>query len=186
MFGCATPIGSLLRLTHSHLWVVGKREWTLEILRAIRFRFRKAITARIRMHGLVDAVPMLLKYLKIGAIITLDVQRYSFARSAWPRLWPDRATVNTKTRSIGDQSIKPRMSFWHIWNMCFGFMGLPFGFPSDSRTRRYVTHSGVSQPSVSTVSSSIPQLLTNLFDPLQSGSDCLRSRQKPEVLVLRQ
>ena len=23
--------------------------------------------------------------------------------------------------------IKPRASFWHIWNMCFGFLGLQFG-----------------------------------------------------------
>lgn len=25
-------------------------------------------------------------------------------------------------------SIKPRLSFWQIWNMCFGFMGIQFGF----------------------------------------------------------
>jgi hypothetical protein len=23
---------------------------------------------------------------------------------------------------------KPRLSFWQIWNMCFGFMGIQFGF----------------------------------------------------------
>ena len=23
---------------------------------------------------------------------------------------------------------KPLVSFWQIWNMCFGFMGLQFGF----------------------------------------------------------
>jgi maltose/moltooligosaccharide transporter len=25
-------------------------------------------------------------------------------------------------------TIKPRLSFWQIWNMCFGFMGIQFGF----------------------------------------------------------
>lgn len=23
---------------------------------------------------------------------------------------------------------KPTLSFWQIWNMCFGFMGIQFGF----------------------------------------------------------
>ena len=23
---------------------------------------------------------------------------------------------------------RPSLSFWHIWNMCFGFLGLQFGF----------------------------------------------------------
>ncbi|MDQ3040441.1 MAG: hypothetical protein M3R16_11680, partial [Pseudomonadota bacterium] len=23
---------------------------------------------------------------------------------------------------------KPQMSFWQIWNMCFGFLGIQFGF----------------------------------------------------------
>lgn len=23
---------------------------------------------------------------------------------------------------------KPRLSFWQIWNMCFGFLGIQFGF----------------------------------------------------------
>ena len=25
-------------------------------------------------------------------------------------------------------SAKPRLSFWQIWNMCFGFLGIQFGF----------------------------------------------------------
>ena len=25
-------------------------------------------------------------------------------------------------------SVKPRLSFWQIWNMCFGFLGIQFGF----------------------------------------------------------
>jgi maltose/moltooligosaccharide transporter len=27
-----------------------------------------------------------------------------------------------------DMSSKPRLSFWQIWNMCFGFLGIQFGF----------------------------------------------------------
>ena len=23
---------------------------------------------------------------------------------------------------------KPQLSFWQIWNMCFGFLGIQFGF----------------------------------------------------------
>ena len=23
---------------------------------------------------------------------------------------------------------KPQVSFWQIWNMCFGFLGIQFGF----------------------------------------------------------
>src|SRR4029077_20052097 len=26
------------------------------------------------------------------------------------------------------QRAKPQLSFWQIWNMCFGFLGLQFGF----------------------------------------------------------
>ncbi len=26
-----------------------------------------------------------------------------------------------------DQAVKPRLRYWHIWNMCFGFLGLQFG-----------------------------------------------------------
>jgi len=25
-------------------------------------------------------------------------------------------------------SRKPQLSFWQIWNMCFGFLGIQFGF----------------------------------------------------------
>src|SRR6201991_2169292 len=25
-------------------------------------------------------------------------------------------------------NVRPRVSFWQIWNMCFGFLGIQFGF----------------------------------------------------------
>lgn len=28
----------------------------------------------------------------------------------------------------GNASVKPQLSFWQIWNMCFGFLGIQFGF----------------------------------------------------------
>ena len=30
--------------------------------------------------------------------------------------------------SISISSKKPRLSFWQIWNMSFGFLGIQFGF----------------------------------------------------------
>ncbi len=27
-----------------------------------------------------------------------------------------------------ERAVKPRLRYWHIWNMCFGFLGLQFGF----------------------------------------------------------
>jgi maltose/moltooligosaccharide transporter len=31
-------------------------------------------------------------------------------------------------RARTPMTTKPRLSFWQIWNMCFGFMGIQFGF----------------------------------------------------------
>ena len=28
----------------------------------------------------------------------------------------------------GTPPLKPQLSFWQIWNMCFGFLGIQFGF----------------------------------------------------------
>ncbi|MGA7675751.1 MAG: MFS transporter [Rhizomicrobium sp.] len=30
-------------------------------------------------------------------------------------------------QSSNDRAVKPRLRYWHIWNMCFGFLGLQFG-----------------------------------------------------------
>ncbi|MGN6151317.1 MAG: MFS transporter, partial [Lysobacteraceae bacterium] len=30
--------------------------------------------------------------------------------------------------TTGSQTTKPTLSFWQIWNMCFGFLGIQFGF----------------------------------------------------------
>jgi maltose/moltooligosaccharide transporter len=30
--------------------------------------------------------------------------------------------------SITSSSVKPKLSFWQIWNMSFGFLGIQFGF----------------------------------------------------------
>lgn len=32
------------------------------------------------------------------------------------------------TTTTGSQTTKPTLSFWQIWNMCFGFLGIQFGF----------------------------------------------------------
>lgn len=34
----------------------------------------------------------------------------------------------TQTISLLQERAKPALSFWQIWNMCFGFLGLQFGF----------------------------------------------------------
>jgi maltose/moltooligosaccharide transporter len=31
-------------------------------------------------------------------------------------------------RARTPMTTKPRLSFWQIWNVCFGFMGIQFGF----------------------------------------------------------
>jgi hypothetical protein len=31
-------------------------------------------------------------------------------------------------RAHDESSAKPQLSFWQIWNMCFGFLGIQFGF----------------------------------------------------------
>ncbi len=39
------------------------------------------------------------------------------------------ATTRRRHSLWGDQKMKkPALSFWHVWNMCFGFMGIQFGF----------------------------------------------------------
>jgi maltose/moltooligosaccharide transporter len=35
---------------------------------------------------------------------------------------------NPKPAHADSGNLKPRLSFWQIWNMCFGFLGLQFGF----------------------------------------------------------
>src|SRR5258705_6096222 len=36
--------------------------------------------------------------------------------------------LDTGARAAAPLSIKPRLSFWQIWNMSFGFLGIQFGF----------------------------------------------------------
>ncbi|MCB0617534.1 MAG: MFS transporter, partial [Saprospiraceae bacterium] len=35
---------------------------------------------------------------------------------------------NTSVPSTGIRREKPHLSFWEIWNMSFGFLGIQFGF----------------------------------------------------------
>jgi maltose/moltooligosaccharide transporter len=36
-------------------------------------------------------------------------------------------SLHSQSRAAGTQN-KPQLSFWQIWNMCFGFLGIQFGF----------------------------------------------------------
>jgi maltose/moltooligosaccharide transporter len=36
--------------------------------------------------------------------------------------------VRNERAACDDESAKPRQDFWQIWNMCFGFVGIQFGF----------------------------------------------------------
>ena len=36
--------------------------------------------------------------------------------------------ADKQVNRMADQSEKPRLSFWQIWNVSFGFLGVQFGF----------------------------------------------------------
>ena len=38
------------------------------------------------------------------------------------------ATPDATTIATPNQALKPQLSFWQIWNMCFGFLGIQMGF----------------------------------------------------------
>src|SRR5262249_47998883 len=59
-------------------------------------------------------------------------------RPHWLNVDPVRTVCINRARSVAEitgrasysemQHAKPQLSFWQIWNMCFGFLGLQFGF----------------------------------------------------------
>ena len=34
----------------------------------------------------------------------------------------------SRIREPNTMGVQPKLQFWQIWNMCFGFMGIQFGF----------------------------------------------------------
>jgi hypothetical protein len=81
-------------------------------------------------------------------------------------------------------SSKPRLSFWQIWNMCFGFLGIQFGFAlQNANVSRIFQTLGAEVDDIPAlwIAAPLTGLLVQPLDRLLLGSDLDATRAPPTL-----